>query len=170
MPLQIIRASPAEYPVLRNLYPMYLHDLSEFGNGYTLDPQGCWQPDYLPTWLTESEQVHPLLFRLEQRLVGFAFVGQAPFPFMGAGRDYRLSEFFILRQERRRGLGLRAARDVFDRFRGVWELSQLRANRAAIAFWHRVLSEYTGGDFQEFLSDGEPLQIFDNQRLRSPGP
>ena len=165
MSLQISRASPAEYPILRNLYPLYLHDLSEFGGGYTLDEQGVWQPDYLPTWLSESEQVHPLLFRLDGRPVGFAFVAQAPFPYMTAGRDYQLSEFFILRAQRRHGLGQRAALDIFNRFRGVWELSQLRENHAAIAFWHRVVSEYTRGRFVQTLINGEPAQTFDNREL-----
>jgi len=163
MSLQISRASPTEYPILRNLYPLYLHDLSEFGDGYTLDPQGVWQPDYLPTWLSESEQVHPLLFRLDERPVGFAFVAQAPFTYMTPGRDYQLSEFFILRSQRRHGLGQQAALDVFNRFRGVWEVAQLRGNRAAIAFWHRVISEYTGGRFEQTLLHGEPAQVFDNR-------
>jgi predicted acetyltransferase len=166
MLLHITRATPAEYPVLRNLYPLYLHDLSEFGGGYTLDPQGVWQPDYLPTWLSESEQVHPFLFRIGERPVGFAFVGQAPFPYMTAGRDYQLSEFFIIRSERRHGLGQQAAVEVFDRFRGVWELCQLRANHAAIAFWRRVLTEYTGGDFEETQLEAGPAQVFDNRRSR----
>jgi predicted acetyltransferase len=163
MPLHIRRASPAEYPVLRHLYPLYLHDLSEVGGGYTLDAQGLWQPDYLPTWLSESEQVHPLLFRLEGRPVGFAFVGQKPFPYMAPGHDYQLSEFFILRSERRHGLGRRAAVEVFERFRGVWEVAQLHANHAAIAFWRRVISEYTGGAFEESRREGEVLQVFDNR-------
>jgi aminoglycoside 6'-N-acetyltransferase I len=165
MPLQIARASPPEYPILRNLYPLYLHDLSEFGDSYTLDAQGSWQPDYLTTWLSESEQVHPLLFRLDGLPVGFAFVAQAPFPYMTPGRDYQLSEFFIIRSQRRHGLGQQAALDIFNRFRGVWELAQLRSNHVAIAFWHRVVSEYTRGEFVEILLNGEPAQTFDNRGL-----
>src|SRR5687767_3649441 len=44
MSLHIARASPAESPLLRHLYPLYLHDLSEFSGGYTLDAQGLWVP------------------------------------------------------------------------------------------------------------------------------
>lgn len=165
MTLQILRASPNEYPILRNLYPLYLHDLSEFGGGYTLDAQGIWQPDHLSTWLSESEQVHPLLFRLEGLPVGFAFVAQAPFPYMTPGRDYQLSEFFILRSKRRQGLGHQAALAVLNRFRGVWEMAQLRENHAAIAFWNRVLTEYTRGRFVQTLLNGEPAQVFDNRGL-----
>lgn len=162
--MDILRASPAEYPLLRNLYPLYLHDLSEFGVEYRLDEQGLWRPDFLPTWLSPSPEVHPLLLREDGRIVGFAFVGQAPFPYMTRGRDFRMSEFFILRGERRRGLGRLAARAVFDRFPGVWEVSQLPANRTAIGFWRSVISEYTGGTFQDTKVDGVPAQVFDSWR------
>lgn len=165
MSLRIERASPAEYPILRNLYPLYLHDLSEFGGSYELDAQGVWQPDYLSTWLSESEQVHPLLIWLQGLPVGFAFVAQAPFPYMTQGRDYQLSEFFILRAKRRLGLGKQAALAVLNRFRGVWEMAQLRENHTAIAFWNRVLTEYTRGRFQQMLLHGEPGQVFDNRGL-----
>ncbi|MCP3141630.1 GNAT family N-acetyltransferase [Pyxidicoccus xibeiensis] len=164
--MDILRATPAEHPLLRNLYPLYLHDLSEYGVEYRLDEQGQWQPDFLPTWLAPSAEVHPLLLRSEGRTVGFAFVGQAPFPYMTKGRDFRMSEFFILRGERRRGLGRLAARAVFQRFPGIWEVSQLPGNQAAITFWRSVIGEYTGGAFQDTQVDGSPAQVFDSRRAR----
>ncbi|MFP2929650.1 GNAT family N-acetyltransferase [Pyxidicoccus sp. 3LG] len=162
--MDILRVTPAEHPLLRNLYPLYLHDLSEYGVEYRLDEQGHWRPDFLPTWLAPSPEVNPLLLRSEGRIVGFAFVGQAPFPYMTKGRDFRMSEFFILRCERRRGLGRLAARAVFDLFPGIWEVSQLPANRDAIAFWRSVIDEYTGGAFEDTQVDGSPAQVFDSRR------
>ncbi|MFP2904554.1 GNAT family N-acetyltransferase [Pyxidicoccus sp. 3LFB2] len=162
--MDVLRATPAEHSLLRNLYPLYLHDLSEFGVEYRLDEQGHWRPDFLPTWLTGAPEVHPLLLRFEERTVGFAFVGQAPFPYMTPGRDFRMSEFFILRGERRRGLGRLAARAIFERYPGIWEVSQLPANRSAIAFWRSVIGEYTGGDFEDTRVDDSPAQVFDSRR------
>lgn len=170
MTLTLTPVSPAEHTLLRNLYPLYLHDLSEFGGGYTLDAEGLWQPDYLPHWLSGKEGFHPLLFRLEERPVGFAFVGRPPFPFMTAGRDFHLSEFFVLRGERRHGVGRQAAFALFDRFRGEWELSQLPSNQGAIAFWRRVIGEYMGGRFEDTTLEGCPAQVFDSRRGRNPSP
>ncbi len=166
MSLALVPVSPAEHSLIRNLYPLYLHDLSEFdAHGYySLDAEGHWQPDHLPYWLSGKAEVHPMLFRLDGRPVGFAFVGQAPFPFMTPGRDFRLSEFFILRAERRHGVGKRAAFAVFDRFQGLWELSQLPANRAATTFWRRVIGEYLHGDFEDTTLDGDPAQVFDTRK------
>lgn len=166
--LTVTPISPSEHVLLRNLYPLYLHDLSEFGDGYTLNAEGLWQPDYLPYWLSGKAEVHPMLFRIDGRPVGFALVGQAPFPFMTPGRDFRLSEFFVLRGERRHGVGKRAAFALFDKFRGVWELSQLPANQGAIAFWRRVIGEYMGGDFEDSTLEGDPAQVFDSRKARRP--
>ncbi|ABF88390.1 conserved hypothetical protein [Myxococcus xanthus DK 1622] len=166
--MEILRATPSEHTLLRNLYPLYLHDLSEFGVDYAMDEQGRWRPDFLPTWLIPAPEVHPLLLRWEGRVVGFAFVGQSPFSYMTPGRDFRMSEFFILRNERRIGLGRLAARAVFDLFPGIWELSQLPRNRPAIAFWRRVIDEYTGGAFEDTFIDGCPAQVFDSRQRVAP--
>jgi predicted acetyltransferase len=170
MSLTVNPVSPSEHSLLRRLYPLYVHDLSEFGAAYSLDAEGLWQPDYLPDWLSGKDDVHPLLFRLDGRPVGFAFVGQAPFPFMTPGRDFRLSEFFVLRAERRHGVGRRAAFALFDRFPGVWQLSQLPSNHGAISFWRRVIGEYMGGDFEDTTLEGDPGQVFDSRKARRPSP
>nr|AYM54405.1 hypothetical protein [Phaselicystis flava] len=164
MPIEITRATGDEATLLRNLYPLYLHDLTEFSDFYSIDDRGVWQPDYLDFWLSGRPDTHPLILRAEGRPIGFACVGQAPFPFMSPERDFHLSEFFVLRKHRRRGLGRAAARALFDRFPGTWELSEVPENAAAIAFWRRIIGEYTGGAFDEVIVDGCPMQIFSTAR------
>jgi predicted acetyltransferase len=61
--------------------------------------------------------------RVDGVLAGFALVRNDAF-FAGEGtRD--ISEFFILRRHRRRGVGTEVARPVFDRYPGKWEVTQL---------------------------------------------
>lgn len=128
----------AERRWIENVYPFYLHDLSEFdGSIYHLNEEGLWQPDYLPVWFSEPG-ARPLVLRAEGRRIGFAFVGQEPFPYRTFDVDQRLSEFFILRHFRGRGLGFEAALSVFQTLSGVWELFTLRSNRPAQAFWETV--------------------------------
>jgi aminoglycoside 6'-N-acetyltransferase I len=136
---------------LTNVYPLYLHDLSEFDEGYYhLDEYGRWNPDHLPSWL--DEQVDwPLLILADGQRVGFALVNQAPSPHLTSGMDYRMSEFFILRSWRRKRVGRLAAFMLFDRFRGQWELIELPRNLGAIFFWRLVISEYTDGCYTEQL-------------------
>lgn len=162
--ITVAEATPAERTLIRNLYPLYLHDLSAFTEFYDVDEQGVWFPDYLPDWLdVRSPLVHPMVIRAEGRPAGFALVGQAPFPHMTPGRDYRMSEFFVLARHRRHGVGRRAAHAIFDRFRGLWEVSELPANERAIRFWRTVIGAYTGGRFADGIEHGDVVQVFDSR-------
>lgn len=145
---------------LLNVYPLYLHDLSEFDPGYyQLDERGVWQPDHLPWWLSPDGDL-PLLLVDEGRRSGFAFVNRKPSPHVAPGFDCRMAEFFVLRRERCQGLGTRAARAVFDRYPGRWEVSELVRNEAAIRFWRRVVREHTNGRFDEAADADELRQTF----------
>jgi predicted acetyltransferase len=145
------RESETNRTWLTNVYPAYLHDLSEFDEGYYhLNEYGLWEPDHLPSWLDEKED-WPLLIVAEGRRVGFALVNQAPSPHIRLDRDFRMSEFFVLRSGRRTGVGQQAAYLVFDRFRGRWELNVLPRNLEAISFWRGVITGYTDGCFTEQL-------------------
>jgi hypothetical protein len=72
------RASAADREWLTNVYPFYLHDLSEFDEHYyTLNDRGLWEPDHLPSWLQDDTD-HPLIIRQSETRVGFALVNEAP--------------------------------------------------------------------------------------------
>lgn len=148
------RESPTDRAWLTNVYPLYLHDLPEFDNGYYhLNEQGLWEPDHLPSWLNEQDY-WPLLILVDNQRVEFALINQAPSPYMTLGVDYRMSEFFILRSWRRNTVGYRTADMIFNRFRGQWELSVLPRNLGALAFWRRIVAAYTNGHDTEQIVNG----------------
>lgn len=60
-----------------------------------------------------------------------------------------MAEFFILQKYRRHGPGRQLARRIFDMFPGAWSVSQEEGNPPAQAFWRRIISDYTDGDFHE---------------------
>jgi predicted acetyltransferase len=157
------RASAADRQWLTNVYPFYLHDLSEFDEHYyTLNDRGLWEPDHLPSWLQDDTD-HSLIIRQSETRVGFALVNHAPSVHMMPGFHFRLAEFFILKRYRRTGIGLRAAQALFDRFRGRWQLSILARNAPAIAFWRRVLGDKASLR-EESGPGGELVCTFDTDR------
>ena len=159
------RASVADREWLTNVYPLYLHDLSEFDEHYyTLNDRGRWEPDHLPSWL-RNDTDHPLIIRQSEVRVGFALVNEAPSVDLMPGIGFRLAEFFILKKYRRTGIGLRAARLLFERFPGRWQLSILPRNALAIAFWHRVVGDRAGLK-QESGPTGEVVYAFDTDEGR----
>ena len=103
------RQSSTDRDWLSNIYPFYLHDLSEFDDGYyRLRNDGRWDPDYLPSWLADNTD-YPYHHATPHGRAGFALVNTAPSPHIMPGADYRLSEFFVLRAFRRAGVGRRAS-------------------------------------------------------------
>jgi predicted acetyltransferase len=160
------RGSAVDRQWLTNVYPFYLHDLSEFDDHYyTLNERGLWEPDYLPSWLKEGLD-HPLIIGESGCRVGFALINEAPSPHLMPGIRFRVSEFFVLRKYRRSGIGRRAAMALFDRFQGRWQLSVLPRNGPAICFWRKVINEYPGGLCTETSKAGDIFYIFDTGQDR----
>ncbi|MGH8217492.1 MAG: hypothetical protein ACREUT_02815, partial [Steroidobacteraceae bacterium] len=79
-----------------------------------------------------------------------------------AAASYRMAEFFVSRPNRGRGVGQGAARLIFDRFTGRWEITEYLRNPNALRFWRRVVSRYTQGRFEERIVNGEVRHVFES--------
>lgn len=144
-------------------YHDYLDDLAGGATGVfpAVDVTGQTERDLLAHWF-RGENSLPLLILREGAPVGFALVERT----VTAGpHRYRLTEFYIRRQERRLGLGSEAAGLIFTRFQGDWLVCESTRNRAAIAFWRRVIVAWTRGRCRERLADGEVRHTFTSPAL-----
>lgn len=140
---------------------LYEYDFSEY-EGTDLDSDGCFGYPYLDLYWLEPGR-HPFIIRVDGRPAGFVLVNAHTYL---EGSDWGISEFFILRKYRRKGVGRSAAFAVFDQFRGKWEVHELQRNGPSQDFWRKVIGEYTGGKYTEVQwnrgpSEG-PIQCFDN--------
>jgi predicted acetyltransferase len=81
--------------------------------------------------------------------------------------EYVMKEFFIARSWRRRGMGAQAVRLLLDRFTGRWLITEHLRNTAAVSFWRRVVSAYTGAQYQERIVNGEVHQRFESGSRRA---
>jgi predicted acetyltransferase len=160
-PLEVAPIAPSEEPVLRHLIDLYAYDFSEI-LGLDVEDDGRFRfPALAPYWTDPGH--HPFFFRVAGKLAGFALV-QDRSHLTGAQGVHDMAEFFVLRRYRRQGLGALAARELFRRFPGPWEVRERPANVGAIAFWRRVIDGYTEGAFREAIwADGAwrgPVQLF----------
>ena len=130
-----------EVVAVRWLVQLYIYDLG--GAYWDVEPNGVFAPAawHRRFWTGAGGQL--FVMRMRGRLAGFVLVRQrAKF----AGAEAReIAEFFVLRKYRRRGLGTRAALDVFARFPGRWELSELSWNVPAQRFWRRIIRRIAVG-------------------------
>lgn len=168
MNIDISPASMEEKPVLRNLLELYSYDFSAI-DGADVDDSGLYGYEYLDLYWEEPDRF-PFLVRVDGRLAGFALVRRGTYFREHESRDEKpawlIAEFFVMRKYRRRGVGALIARQLFDRFRGRWEIAELAGNGEAQAFWRKTISEYTGGNFTEVFLETEhwrgPVQVFEN--------
>jgi predicted acetyltransferase len=123
MDLEIRPAGEADQPVIQEMSSLYVYDISEF-TGWDCADSGRYGCRSFHEYRAEPA-CHPFLVKVDGKLAGFALINdQGAFP----ETQHNVGEFFVLRKWRRRGIGERVARFVFDRFRGGWEVMQLVAN------------------------------------------
>ncbi len=139
-------ASAADESVLRHLVQLYAYDFAEI-MGWDI-PDGGRFPDAIVDGCFDGGRRHAFLLRVGGRLAGFAIVDTRS-RLSGEDGIRDMAEFFVARTARRRGVGSSAARALFDRFGGRWEVRQTPANLPATAFWRSVIGDYTGGAFSE---------------------
>ncbi len=162
MQITVERPSRPERELIRRMMELYLHDFSEF-EGSDLNEHGVFgygDLDYF--WFEATHAAY--IVRVDQQLGGFVLIDNEV---VIEDNERSLTEFFVLRKYRRKGVGRAVAQRVFDELPGKWEVRVIAANTPAQGFWRRVISDYTGGRFdeREFTNDDwtGPVFWFENR-------
>jgi predicted acetyltransferase len=135
-------AIAAERPALANLLQLYIHDFSEFWADRPdgeIGEDGRFAAPPLDAYWHDPDHV-PLLIRKAGRLAGFALLDRAAHA--GGAPDRNMAEFFVARKHRRAGVGAEAARAIFSRYPGAWQVAVARRNLPALAFWRRTIAAH----------------------------
>jgi predicted acetyltransferase len=141
---EIRRVDRSQEVVLRNLLEHYCHDMAQWflldanedGN-YAYPAEKVWNPE-----------VDVYLAYVGRIPIGFALVGSAE-PFVGERGVKDLDEFFVVRRQRRSGIGQAFATHVWDLYPGKWLVRVYEGNLPALPFWRRAISKYVGSEFRE---------------------
>jgi predicted acetyltransferase len=154
------RNSNADREWIRSVYPDYLAELSLSKTGL-FPVLGEWherQDEFLAGWFADSG-AHPFVILFAGQRAGFALVARPP-SFPPTTVTFRMAEFFVITEARRRGVGAGAALLLFNRFAGDWEVLEDEHNRGALQFWRRTIGRQTGGRFSETRAGGEVRHRF----------
>ncbi|HEX8493333.1 MAG TPA: GNAT family N-acetyltransferase [Pyrinomonadaceae bacterium] len=162
MDVEVVRATPEQETVLANLLELYAHDFSEFMET-EIGADGRYGYPQLSLYWAEPER-HPFLIKVEGKLAGFVLVQQGS-QITGDEGVWDVAEFFILRGYRRHKIGINAGRQVWEMFRGRWEVRVMLTNRAAKEFWQYAIGEFTGTAIQPTLAEinGKRWHVFSFQ-------
>ena len=164
MHIEVGPATVSEHSILRHLMELYQYDFSEFDRADT-GPLGLYDYPYLDHYWVEPER-SPFLVRVDGNLAGFVLVARYNY-LTGIKDTWVMAEFFIMRKYRHQGVGEHVARYIFNHFPGAWQVGQITENPSAIAFWRKVITRYTRGNFEEHILNNDnwrgPIQVFISQ-------
>ena len=146
-----------EQVLLRNLYSLYLHDLSRFSSNLTIGEDGFFHYEDLELfWSTEG--ISPYFIKLDDQVIGFLLLLERPY--LTKDNDFGINDLFILNPYKGKGFGRGALKKLFNEKRGKYFVIELRENEPAILFWKKVFKDFEI-DFDERsqLVDGEDCFI-----------
>lgn len=169
MIVELAEVTEGSRHILRNLFTVYFSELSQWDELVALNEHGLpvWTAFGKPPPRTHDECAdynwwirdgcRQYLILADGKPAGFVLINAGPNE-LPSGVDYELLDFFIAHKYRRQGVGRQAARAAFDLFAGRWEVAELTENIPAVAFWNKVIDEYTGDQY-ESLDEGARQQF-----------
>jgi len=117
---------------------------------------------YLDSYFEKTDR-YPYFIKIDNKIAGFVLVNSY---LILANEGKTISEFYIIPEYRKSGIGKVAAIMTLDKFRGNWEIRQIRANQKACSFWLHIISEYTKNTFKNRDVNNEKwdgwIQTFNN--------
>jgi len=143
MNIEIIPADETQKSLLRQVIELYLYDFSTYTKA-DIDEFGFYgYPDLDSYWTEETK--HPFFIKVDGNIAGFILVGMSC-KYTNNEKAYSVQQFFIMRKYRGMNIGNIAAKHIFDLFKGEWEVRVMHANKPALVFWNKVITEYTNGN------------------------
>ena len=158
--------------IITNLIQLYKYDFSEFaeiGSPYgEVGPDGRFIYEGLDCYWQEDGRF-ALTVEADGRLAGFVLVNR--WSALNRLLDHAVAEFFVLRKYRRIGVGSHAARVLFERWPGRWEVAVARYNKPALSFWRKAICAAVDGTVEEYTGDFErqigTVLLFDSRPRKS---
>jgi predicted acetyltransferase len=159
MKILLIPVDTKEKEILSDLIQEYQKEI--------LKQENIEEYKYLDSYWRDTTR-HPYFIKVDEAIAGFVLVNKYS---LAEKEANSISEFYIRKEFRNKGIGKQVAFKTFDQFRGKWEVRELNENVTAQEFWRKVINEYTNGNFKEAVLNNKdwqgPVQIFDNSSVAS---
>lgn len=159
MKVELISSLPEHAPILANLLELYAHDFSAFIE-LELGADGRFGYDPLPLYWQDASR-YPFLITVNGQLAGFVLLRKGS-QLSGDEDIWDVTEFFVVRGYRRRGVGMKAAHEIWKQYPGKWEVRVIDQNQTAKEFWARAVGEFLRTTIQptSFRKNGADWQVF----------
>ena len=136
--IRLVPVQKEERNLLWNINQKYLYEMTLYYPD-PMDEEGNYHYGHFEEYFTDPQRKAFFLFDNGVR-VGFAMVH--PYSVLEHSPDYTMAEFAIFPTFRRKGYAEDAARLIFSRYPGNWEIKYNEKNVAAKSLWQKVTAPY----------------------------
>ena len=155
MEYQIVEATEKDKEKLYRLLQYALYDGSQYIDN-DINEDCIYEYKWFDKYFTEPSR-NAYFIKNNKDYLGMVFVNEY-LKFNKSGKC--IAEFLILPRYRRNHIGKQVAYDIFNMFKGDWEVQPMENNPIAYSFWKNIINEYTKGNY-EVKNDGiEDVFIF----------
>ncbi|HEY4554659.1 MAG TPA: GNAT family N-acetyltransferase [Bacillaceae bacterium] len=138
MAVNLQKVQESERPILRNLYSLYLHDLSLFTKNIDVGEDGFFEFEDLEKCWGE-DGFSPYFIKYNNSVIGFLLLLERPF--LNNKNDFGINDIFILNKFKGRGMGSEAIKKLFQEKQGKYFVIELIENKPAISFWKKIYKD-----------------------------
>ena len=135
-----------------SLYEESANDLNE------MNEDAIFEYKYFNSYFTDDDRDAYFIREKEtNKILGFAMVNSYVQVFENG---HSIAEFMVIPKYRKNHIGKKVAFELFDRYRGNWEVSPSYNSCSALFFWNKVIKDYTSSNYK-FEND---LFLFNNEK------
>ncbi|WP_242237767.1 GNAT family N-acetyltransferase [Bacillus cereus group sp. BfR-BA-01316] len=138
MVVALQKVQELEKEMLRNLYVLYLHDLSKFTTNITIGADGFFEYEDLDTFW-KIDGITPYFIKADNSIVGFLLLLERPF--LKKENDFGINDIFILNQYKGKGIGKQVIENLLEEKRGKYFVIELVKNVPAVSFSKKLYRE-----------------------------
>jgi len=153
---QLVFADHNYGELISNMMQFYIYDFSIYVDR-DLDEHGLYKPypNLAEYWKGDNDKC-AYVIKEDEKCIGFILVKKL----LHEISTHTIAEFFIMKRYRRKGIGKNVALQIFELYKGQWEVFQMENNLPAQKFWVDVIDEFTNGHFSERFENGRRIQNF----------
>lgn len=148
MDFKLYEVQEKDKNVIYNLMQLYTYELSLFEDEtakFPLLDNGLFKTSKYIELYWKEEKRHPYLLKYDNKIAGFVLMRY------NEENMNEIAEFFVVNKYRHLGAGRFMANQMFNKYRGKWEIRTLLKNKQAQEFWRKVVLEASNNNYTEKL-------------------
>ena len=158
MDYEIIKVEKKDKDKLYRLLQYALYDGSQYIDN-EIDEDCLFEYGWFDNYFTDDDR-DAYFIKNGDKYLGMVMVNEN-LKFNEEGKC--IAEFLIMPRFRRHHIGKKVAYDVFEMFKGDWEVQPMENNPTAYSFWKNIINEYTNGNYRVKNDGIEDVFMFNNK-------